>query len=74
MSHYDTVDPLERDFIQSWEGIEEFFGLMLARVPWKDRVLELIAELRHAGLSVRQIASKMDISTGTVMNTLRATA
>jgi hypothetical protein len=49
MSHYDTVDPLERDFIQSWEGIEEFFGLMLARVPWKDRVLQFIAELRHAG-------------------------
>ena len=33
-----------------------------------------VAELRHAGLSIRDIAAKLDISTGTVMNTLRATA
>ena len=49
MSDYQTVNPFERDFIQSWERIEEFFGLMLARVPWKDRVLQFIAELRQAG-------------------------
>ena len=49
MSDWETINPFDRDFIQSWERIEEFFGLMLARVPWKDRVLQFIAELRQAG-------------------------
>jgi hypothetical protein len=49
MSHYDTIDALERDFIQSWERMEEFFGWMLARVPRKDRALQFITELRRAG-------------------------
>ncbi len=49
MSDCDAVNPLDRDFIQSWERMEEFFGWMLARVPWKDRVLQFIAELRQAG-------------------------
>lgn len=49
MSDCDAVNTLDRDFIQSWERMEEFFGWMLARVPWKDRVLQFIAELRQAG-------------------------
>lgn len=49
MSHYYTGDPVERDFIQSWEGIAEFFEWMLARIPWKQRVLQFIAQLRDAG-------------------------
>jgi hypothetical protein len=49
MSDWETINPFDRDFIQSWEGMEEFFGWMLARVPWKDRVLQFIAELRQAG-------------------------
>ena len=49
MSDCDAVNPLDRDFIQSWERMEEFFGWMLARVPWNHRVLQFIAELRQAG-------------------------
>ena len=35
MSDCDAVNPLDRDFIQSWERMEEFFGWMLARVLGK---------------------------------------
>jgi len=63
MSDWETINPFDRDFIQSWEGMEEFFGWMLARVPWKDRVLSLLPNfvrldtIKNSGLDNQSIYS-----------------
>lgn len=49
MSHCESGNPVECEFVQSWDRMTEFFDVMLAQAPWKDRVLAFINQLRRAG-------------------------
>ena len=49
MSNHDTGESVEADFIQSWDSLEVVFGWMLVHVPWRNRALQFIAQLRQAG-------------------------
>jgi len=49
MSNHVTGDPVEADFIESWDTLGVVFEWMLARVPWKDLVFQFITQLRQAG-------------------------
>jgi hypothetical protein len=49
MNSCESGDPVENDFIQSWNRITECFDLTLDEDLRKDRVLIFIAQLRRAG-------------------------
>ena len=49
MDDGDTGNPLQDDFIQSWDMVEQVFDYMLGLQPWRERVLHFLADLRRAG-------------------------